>query len=60
MNSGLLKIFFRLAVFILLTSIFMVLAVPKDSAEFVVSVLSLGIGICLVTLVVLVNLFGKK
>ncbi len=60
MSPDVLKLFFRLAIFILLSSSFMVLVVPKNSAEFVVSVLSLVVGTLLMILVILVNIFGKK
>ena len=41
--------------FIVLLSIVLILAVPRDSAEFVISVCSLAIGVTLLALVALVN-----
>ena len=60
MNPGILKIFFRMAIFITLTSIFLVIFVPRGTAEFVVSVLSLIIGLVFIVLIVIVNAFSKK
>jgi hypothetical protein len=41
-------------------SLGLVLATPRDSAEFVVSVCSLGIGLTLVGLIVLVMWFNRR
>jgi hypothetical protein len=50
-----LRLFLRAGVFIALTALLLVFLVPRDSAEFVVSVCSIGIGLALVGLVILVN-----
>ena len=55
MGSDLLRTFFRSGMFIVLLSIVLILATPRDSAEFVVSVCSLGIGVTLLALVAFVN-----
>jgi hypothetical protein len=55
MGSDLLRTFFRSGMFIVLLSIVLILAVPRDSAEFVISVCSLAIGVTLLALVALVN-----
>lgn len=60
MNSGFLRLFFRMAMFITLTSIFLVLFVPRGTAEYVVSVMSLVVGLVLIVLIVLANRFTKK
>ena len=60
MNSGFLRLFFRMAMFITLTSVFLVVFVPRGTPEYVVSVLSLIIGLVLIGLIVLVNRFTKK
>jgi hypothetical protein len=55
MGSDLLRTFFRSGMFIVLLSIVLILAVPRDSAEFVISMCSLAIGVTLLALVALVN-----
>ena len=50
-----LQLFLRAGVFIALVSLFMVFLIPRESAEFVVSVCSLGVGITLIVLVIVVN-----
>lgn len=55
----LLKAFFRSGVFIILVSVLMVLALPRDSAEFVISICSLTIGLALVGLVILVSRLAR-
>jgi hypothetical protein len=50
-----LRLFLRAGVFIALTALVLLFLVPPDSAEFVVSVCSLGIGLVLVGLVILAN-----
>ena len=60
MNSGLLRLFFRMAMFITLTSGFLVIFVPRGSPEYVVSVMSLVLGLLLITLIIIANRFTKK
>ena len=60
MNSGFLKLFFRMAMFITLVSIFLLIFVPRGTPEYVVSVLSLIIGLTLILLIGIVNWFTKK
>ncbi len=60
MNSGFLRLFFRMAMFITLTSTFLVFFVPKGTAEYVVSVMSLVVGLVLIALIVIANKFTKK
>lgn len=60
MNPGGLKLFFRLAVFITLTALFLVFTVPRGTPEHVVSVLSLVTGLTLLGLIVLVNWWGSR
>ena len=55
MGPELLRAFFRSGMFIVLLAIVLIFAVPRDSAEFVISVCSLAVGITLLGLVVLVN-----
>lgn len=51
MSPDLLKAFFRAGVFVAGTSIFLLFIVERESPEFVITVLSLGIGITLIALV---------
>lgn len=60
MNSGFLKLFFRMAMFISLSSVFLLIFVPRGTAEYVVSVLSFIIGMLLMLAVILANHFTKK
>ncbi len=55
-----LKLFFRLGMFVTLTGLFLVFTVPRGSAEFVVSVLSLGLGVTLLVLIALVSWWTGK
>lgn len=48
-----LQLFFRAGVFIVLVAAVLIFAVPRESAEFVVSVCSLAIGLTLTGLVIL-------
>lgn len=52
-----LKLFLRAGVFLVALSLLLVVSVPRDSAEFVVSVLSLLIGL---VLVILSLLWGRR
>jgi hypothetical protein len=54
-----LRLFFRAGVFISVLSLLLVFAQPRESAEFVISVCSLGIGLTLTGLVVLVSRLAK-
>jgi hypothetical protein len=49
-----------MAMFITLTSVFLVLFVPRGTAEYVVSVLSLIIGVGLMVFVLIANAYTKK
>ncbi|MCA9836652.1 MAG: hypothetical protein KC422_07050 [Trueperaceae bacterium] len=60
MSPEILQLFFRLGMFVTLTALFLVFAVPKGSAEFVISVLSLAIGVVLLGLVLLLSFFSRK
>jgi len=55
-----LKLFLRAGVFLVALSLLLVLLVPRGSAEFVVSVLSLLIGLVLVTLALLMHGWGRR
>jgi hypothetical protein len=60
MNSEFLRGFFRAGIFVTLTSLVLVFTTPQDSAEFVISVLSLLIGLALVGLVALFAWLGRR
>jgi hypothetical protein len=60
MAPGGLKLFFRLGMFVTLTALFLVFTVPRDSAEFVVSVLSLIIGVTLLLLIAIVSWWSQR
>jgi hypothetical protein len=53
MGPELLRAFFRSGMFIAGVALILVVASPRDSAEFVISVCSLGIGLTLLSLVAL-------
>jgi hypothetical protein len=55
-----LKLFFRLGMFITVAALLLVFAVPKGTAEYVVSVLSLVVGLVLLTLVAVVSWWSRK
>jgi hypothetical protein len=55
----LLRAFFRAGMFVVLVSVALMLALPRDSAEFVISVCSLAIGLVLIGLVTLVTRLGQ-
>ncbi len=59
MNHELLQAFFRSGMFLVVVSVLLVLAVPRESAEFVISVCTLTMGITLLGLVILVNHMTK-
>lgn len=54
-----LRSFFRFGVFVTVAAFLLVLATPRDSAEFVVSVCSLAIGLTLTVLVIVVMRLTK-
>jgi hypothetical protein len=58
-NPESLRLFFRVGVMISVLSLLLVFAQPRESAEFVISVCSLGIGLTLSALVVLVSRLGR-
>lgn len=60
MSPDALRAFFRSGTFIVVVAIILILAVPRDSAEFVVSVCSLMIGLTLLGLVMLVNWISNR
>jgi hypothetical protein len=51
MDPQVLRAGFRIAIFVTATALLLLLFEPRDSAEFVVSVLALGIGLTFVSLV---------
>lgn len=55
-----LKLFLRVAVFLIVVSLALVFLVPRDSAEFVISVLSLIIGLVLLGLCLLVEWWSRR
>lgn len=55
MTPDVFRAFFRGGVFIALVALLLTLSVPPSTPEFVVSVCSLGIGLTLIMLVVVVN-----
>lgn len=60
MAPDLLKGFFRAGVFVAGTSIFLLFIVKPDTAEFVITILSLCIGITLMTLVGLASWYSNR
>ncbi len=60
MSGDGLKLFLRAGLFLVLTSLLLILLVPRESAEFVVSVLSLVIGLLLLGLSLLAHLWGRR
>ncbi len=59
MNSEILRAFFRSGTFLVIVSVFLVLSLSRESAEFVVSVCTLAIGVTLMGLVLAVNHLTK-
>ena len=55
-----LKLFLRAAVFLIVVSLALILLVPRDSAEFVISVLSLIVGLLLLGLTLLAHWWGRR
>jgi len=60
MTPDLLKSFFRAGVFVTGTSVFLLFIVKRDSAEFVITVLSLCIGLILIGLVALASRYANR
>ena len=60
MTPDLLKGFYRIAIFVIGTSIAMLLVVKPDSAEYIVTLLSICIGSILLLLVVLANRYINR
>jgi hypothetical protein len=60
MNPEALRLFFRTGIFVTITALILVFAVPRESAEFVISVCSLSIGLTLSGLVILVSRLTSK
>ncbi len=55
-----LKLFLRAGVFLVLVSLLLLFLVPRDSAEFVVSAMSLVIGSVLVVLALAAHSWGRR
>lgn len=55
MNREILRAFFRSGTFLVVVSVLLLLSLQRDSAEFVISVCTLAIGITLMGLVLAVN-----
>jgi hypothetical protein len=55
-----LKLFFRLGMFITVAALLLVFTVPKGTAEYVVSVLSLIVGLVLLALVAVASWWSRK
>lgn len=55
-----LKLFLRAAVFLIVVSLVLIFLVPRDSAEFVISVLSLIVGLLLLGLALLAEWWGRR
>lgn len=60
MSPEALRAFFRFGVWITVVALILVFAVPRDSAEFVVSVCSLSTGLALLGLVTLVSRITRR
>ncbi len=60
MSPEILRGFYRLAVFLSGASIVLLFLVPPDSAEFVVTIMSLGIGLTLLLLIILTSWFINR
>jgi hypothetical protein len=60
MSPDLLKSFFRAGIFVAGTSIFLLFIVEPESAEFVITVVSLCIGIVLMSLVALMVWYTNR
>lgn len=59
MNPEALRGAFRIGVFITVASLLMVFMQPRESAEFVISVCSTGIGLAMIAMVLLVIRISK-
>ena len=59
MSPELLRAFFRSGMFIVLVALVLIFASPRDSAEFIVSVCSLLIGLTLLGLIALVSYLSR-
>lgn len=55
-----LQLFFRFALFVIVASLLSIANLPRDSAEFVVSVLALITGVVLAALVMLVEWWSRR
>ena len=60
MTPELLRVFFRIGMFVTVAALFLVFTAPRGTAEYVVSVMSLVVGGILLLLVVLANWWTKK
>jgi hypothetical protein len=60
MTADALRAFFRAGVFVTLVSFMLVLATKRESAEFVISVCSMGIGLALMATVWLVHWLSER
>ena len=59
MNREILRAFFRSGTFLVVVSVLLLLSLQRDSAEFVISVCTLAIGVTLMGLVLAVNRLTK-
>ncbi|MAS33363.1 MAG: hypothetical protein CL610_05115 [Anaerolineaceae bacterium] len=55
MSPDALRAFFRMGVWVTIVALILVVTVPRESAEFVVSICSLGVGVALISVVLLVQ-----
>ncbi len=60
MTPELLKAFYRFAVFVLGVSIALLFVVKPDTAEFLVTLLSIGVGAALLVMVILVSRYFNR
>jgi len=60
MNPEMLKGFYRIGIFVFGSALILLFVLPPNSAEFVVSLLSLGIGATLLLLIVVVNWYFNR
>lgn len=60
MTPELLKGFYRIAVFVLGVSIFLLFFVKPDSAEYVVTLMSIGVGAALLAAVILTSRYFNR
>ena len=59
MGPEALRAYFRLGMWVTLVALILVLVLPRDGAEYVISICSLGVGVTLMTLIFIVGRFMK-